>query len=234
MTITAQNVIDQGYAKSAAARPELMAAPTELIVRIGQCLREVFQVISRENPLVVGTTATLTFDASGGWARPADCVRVIKIQATAGTIAGFALPVGQELKIVPFDDTLLCAGQASLTELGQRFIPAGQTIDPTGGTVLMTYARAPMVPAIAADPIDALFPEWFIDFLNFDLAAYLAYKDQRAEDEQTFLAMKNAILQQIVEWVRSGSAYNMVQRFAMVTPPITNIDGGRQDASGDK
>jgi hypothetical protein len=37
MTITAQNVIDQGYAKSAAARPDMMAAPGELITRIGQC-----------------------------------------------------------------------------------------------------------------------------------------------------------------------------------------------------
>jgi hypothetical protein len=228
MTITAQNVIDQGYAKSAAARPDSMVATGELVTRIGQALREAFQIISRENPLQVGTTLAVAFDGTG-WPRPTNCIRVIKLAANSGTIATPAIAVGAEIRIVPFDDQQICLGQPSVTELGQRYLPTGQGLDPSGGTVTMTYARAPIVPAAVTDAIDSLFPDWFIEFLNWDMAAYLAYKDMRQEDEQTFLAMKNAILQQIVEWVRSGSAYNMVQRFPLVTPPTTNMDGGRQD-----
>jgi hypothetical protein len=231
MTITAQNVIDQGFAKSAAARPDTMTAPAELVTRVGQCLREAFQVISRENPLQLGTAAQIAFDGVG-WARPVNCIRVVKLVTDSGTIATPTIAVGTEIRVVPFDDQLICFGQPSVTELGQRFQPVGQAVDPTGGTLVMTFARAPIQPTQVVDTIDPLFPEWFIEFLNWDMAAYLAYKDMRQEDEQTFLAMKNAILQQIVEWVQSGSAYNMVQRFALVTPPVTNLDGGRQDESG--
>ena len=223
---TCQTIIDRAYAKSASSRPETMASSTELIARIGQCLREVFQVIGRENLYLIGTRATVAFDGVG-WPRPSDCLRVIKVVADSGTVAAPTLIPGVEINVVSYDDQQFCAGLASLTELGQVFVSTGQTMDPSAGTLGVIYARLPVMPSAVTDSIDTLFPTAFDDLLQFDLAAYLATKDQRAEDEATFLGFKNALVQQLVEWTR-GQTYSLVQRFPIVTPPLTNTDGGRQ------
>lgn len=223
---TVQQIIDRGFAKSAAARPETMTATTELVDRIGQCLRELFQVLARENPYILGTSAQATFNGTG-WSRPVDCLRAIQVRADNGTIATPAIAPATMLSVVPFDDQAFALGTPSLTELGQQYIPTGQLIDPSAGTLTIIYARAPIQPTTVADSIDPLFPAMFDDFLQFDVAAYLATKDKRQEDEQTFLGMKSNILQQIIDWSR-GQTYGIQQRFALVTAPTTNTGGGRQ------
>lgn len=225
MALSAQNVIDAGYAKSAAALIGDIASPAELVTRIGQCLREVFLILARENPYIIGTQAIAAFGATG-WARPADALRVIKVNANAGTVAVPPYLTG-EIAVVAFNDQLFAKGKPSVTELGQVFIPVGQTMDPSGGTLTIIYARAPQIPLQASDPIDPLFPEFFADFLAYDVAAYLASKDERAEDEQTFLGMKSADLQQIIQWSR-GQTYSLRSRFPIVQPPLTNTNGGKQ------
>lgn len=223
---TVATIISLGYDKSAAARPESIGSETELTARVGQCLREMFQILARENPYLLGTSASVSFDGSG-WPRPSDALRVITVKADAGTIASPVLATGTAINIVPYDDQAFCSGSASLTELGQSFLPTGQAVDPSGGTVTIVYARAPEQPTAVTDDVDPLFPSFLDDILQCDIAAYLAYKDERTEDEQTFLALKNAGVQQMVDWAR-GQTYSLQQRFAQVTPPLTNTAGGRQ------
>jgi len=220
MPFTAQNVIDQGFAKSAAARPETLADAIE------QRLREVFNVISREQPAIFGTIATVPFDGTG-WPRPGNAQRVLLVTATAATIANPVIAAGKEICVVPFDDQLFCAGRPSLYEFGQRFVPVGQTMDPTNGTVNVFYSRAPQVPATVSDTIDALFPDQYQDFLNYDMAAYLAVQDDRGDDEQTFLGMKNGILTLMIDWAQQQT-YSLKQRFPLTTAPTANTNGGRQ------
>ncbi len=231
MSTTYQTVINNGFAKSSAARPETLTSSNELIARINQCLLEAFQVMSRENPYLVGIRAQLAFNGSG-WSRPSNCLRAIKVFADAGTIATPGLTVGQEINIVPYDDLLFCAGRASLTELGQAFVPTGQTMDPSSGTIALVYARQPVQGTATTDTIDAFFPEPLNDFLNYDMAAYLATKDRRQEDEQAFLSFKSSILSQLIDWCRQQT-YSLQQRFPAVTPPLTNTNAGRsQGAKG--
>jgi hypothetical protein len=225
MASTVETIIQLGFSKSSAARPESFEVTSELIARVGQCLREMFQVIARENPYVIGTSESVSFDGTG-WPRPTDSMRVIKVLANAGTIATPALSTGTEIKIVPYDDQLFYEGYASVTELGQRFISTGQSMDPSSGTLLIVYARAPEIPEAAEDTIDAMFPEFFDDILQTDIAAYLAYKERRKEDEVTFLGIKNALVGQMIDWA-TQQTYGVERRFPLVSPPVTNVSGGR-------
>lgn len=229
MPTSYQTIIDNGFNKSSAARPETLNAQTELISRVNECLREAFQVMSRENVYIVGVRAQLSFDGNG-WPRPANCLRVIKIVADAGTIASPVIPVGQEINIVPFDDALFCAGRPSLTELGQSFLSVGQTMDPSSGTLSLIYARQPIQGMVGTDLIDPFFPNALDDFLQYDMAAYLATKDRRADDEQSFLSFKSSILSQLIDWCRQQS-YSLQQRFPIITPPLTNTNAGRSPSA---
>lgn len=226
---TVQTIITNGYAKSAAARPDSNASPTELIARVGQCLREVFQVWARENPLVLAVTGQVQFDGIG-WARPTDALRIVQVRADIGTIAAPTIPAGTRIRVVPFDDPLVAAGKPCLTEMGQRFISTGQAVDPSAGTVTMVYARGPQQPTTVTDSVDPLFPSFFDDILQFDIALYLAMKDQREADVQLFTANKGALLKQSIEWTR-GQTYDIVQRFPLISPPLTNENGGRQSGA---
>lgn len=227
---TAQTIIDNAYAKSAAARPEQTAATAELLARIGQALREYGTIAARENPYLLGTDAVVEF-ATTGWPRPSDCYRVIEVVTTETTEMSPLPAPGTRLTIVPYDDRGLGAGVASLTEFGQEFRSTGQPIDPQNGALRVRYARALQTPATLTSPIDPLFPAWAYDFLQFDLAAYLASKEERKADEEVFYAGKNANLQALIDWMR-GQTYTLVQRFPVTTPPLTNIAGGRSQAAG--
>lgn len=226
MSFTVQDVIDAGFSKSAASRPETLNTPSKLIASVGYCLREVFQVASRENPYIIGTSADVDFDGSG-WPRPADALRVIGVRATATTLANPALAVGAKVMVLPFDDKSFAIAKAALTELGQSFVPRGGQADPSGGALTMVYARVPTMPTALEDTIDAMFPDAQMDLLNYDMAVYLAEQDKRAEDQATFTAMKSALLGLYIGWAQAQT-YEIVQRFPIVTPPLTNTAGGRQ------
>lgn len=225
MTTTYQTIIDNGFAKSSAARPETLNSPAELVARINQCLLEAFQVMSREQPVLLGTSVQVSWNGSG-WSRPSNCLRAIKIVADATTIAVPVLATGTEIKIVPFDDPLFCAGQPSVTEFAQAFMPVGQSMDPSSGTLRLYYARSPVLGTLATDTIDVLFPEPLNDFLQCDMAAYLATKDRRQEDVDAFLGLKGAMLSQLIDWCRQQT-YSLQQRFPLVSPPLTNTNSGR-------
>lgn len=222
---TVQVIVDNGFAKSAAARPETLTAPAELVARVLQCERELFQILSRENPFLLGTSGTMTFSGTG-WERPADCMRAIEVQADAGTTITPALAVGVPINVVPYSDRSFCEGMPSVTELGQEYRSTGQAMDPSGGTLTLIYARSPAVIDEMTDEVDSLLPSFLDDILQCDIAAYLAYKDDRTEDEQMFLALKNAGIQQMIDWSRQQT-YRLQQRFPIVTPPLASAMGGR-------
>ncbi len=221
---TVQNVIDQAFAKSAAARPDAAIAPQQFINQIGLALRAWFNIVARENPYLLGQIATVAFDGTG-WPYPLDCLKWIAVNATASTIASPALAVGADIAVTPFDDQLFAAGSPSCTEFGQKFLPAGQAIDPSGGALQVLYTRAPVMPTQLTDVLDALFPEFLLDYLNYDLAAFMAANDQRKDDEATFLGMKAQMLEATIEWA-TGVSFGVTARFPLVTPPLTNRAGG--------
>ena len=190
-------------------------------------LREVFQVIARENPYMIGTSDDAVAFNGTGWPRPANALRVIGVRATAGTVAMPAITVGARISVLPYDDASFNSGVAGQTELGQAFVPRGGTKDPSGGTLKIIYAKQPDTVTAVGDTIDPLFPESQVDLLNYDMALYLAEQDKRSEDAQTFSAMKSALLALLIEWTH-GQTYELVQRFPIVTPPLTNANGGRQ------
>ena len=138
--------------------------------------------------------------------------------------------MGARIWVVPFDDQAFAAGMPSVTEWGQQFVPTGQTMDPSAGTLTCWFARTPTLPTLTSSVIDSLFPDMFQDFLNCDLAAYMATKDKRTEDEQTFLGLKNAQLALSIGWAEQQT-YSVAQRFPLVTPPLTNQGGGAQPGS---
>lgn len=228
MTIpsTVQQIIDRGFAKSAAARPDSMMAPAELVDRIGQYLQDLFQIIAQENPTIIGDVATVGFDGTG-WPRPVTCVRAIKVTALPTTVADPAIDPGDEINVVGFNDPRFCEGLPSLMEYGQRFIPVGQTMDPSGGDLTVWFARSPVMPADVGDTIDLLFPSMFDDLLQLDIAEYLAVKDKRQEDETAFGGLKQKGELSLVLWSRAQT-YSLQQRYPLVNPPLTNDAGGRQ------
>jgi len=232
MATTVETIIQLGFSKSSAARSQSFEVVGELVSRVGQCLREVFQVLARENPYILGTRATVPFDGSG-WPRPSDCMRVIDVLATAGTLATPTIVPGAQIAVVPYDDQGFLAGVASLTELGQRFVGTGQALDPIGGTLTIVYARGPVIPTTVSDTIDALIPSFFDDIFQTDIAAYLAYKEKRADDEQIFLGIKGTLVAQLTDWSKQQT-YSVQSRFPLVSPPLTNTNDGRQSEKEDE
>lgn len=219
MSITVQQVIDGGFAKSSAARPGTIASPAELIGRVGFCLLETFQVLANENPYMIAVAVQVANNGTG-WPRPANTLRVIGPRADAGTVANPGITPGAKIQVVPYDDQGFGAGDPCLTELGQVFVPTGQAIDPSAGTLSLVHCSAPAPVATVNDTIDQRFPDAFVDLLNFDMAEFLAVKDQRAEDEAAFSAMKSALLALLIKWSKNQT-YELVQRFPIVTPPLT-------------
>jgi hypothetical protein len=222
---TVQQIIDRAFAKSSASRPNTQAAPQELVDVIGQCLLETALMLSRECPDILGAIATANFSGTG-WPRPADAIRVLRLRADAGTIAAPSIAVLAPITVVPFDDPLVAAGEPCLMEFGQAFVPTGQAVDPSAGSIQVMYARLFAMPATINDVIDALFPSMFDPVLHFHVAAFLATKDKRSEDAQAFLAFKAGVLVQMIDWAKTQT-YEIVQRFPKVTPPLTNTNEGR-------
>ena len=221
---TVQSIIDGGFAKFAAARPESFTAGSELITEVGNALRAVFQVLARENPYIIGASAPINFDGAK-WPRPTGCFRVIRVEADSGTLAAPMIAAGTEITVVPMVDRYIAAGSPSLYEFAQAFYPVGQSVDPSGGTITMFYARAPQMPTTTGEAVDALFPSDFDDYLKWAVAAYLAQKDQRDLDTSTARANQAAVLAQIVEWARSQT-FSLVQRFPLTSPPLTSTNNG--------
>lgn len=229
---TVQDIIDRGFAKSAAARPETITVSEELFSVIYNDLLSVFQTLARENPFVLGTRAQVNFDGSG-WPRPSNCLRVIKVLADSGTVVTPPLAIGDEINVVPFDDQRFCEGLASLTELGQAFVSTGQAMDPASGSVTVLYARTPTRPAALGDAIDSLFPSMFDPILEYGIAAYQATKDARAEDIASFDAIRAGLIEQLIEWSK-GQTYSVQQRFPLVSPPLTSEASGRAQPRKDR
>lgn len=226
MAILVLSVINAAYGKSAAARPDAQMSNATLIAQIGLALYQWFELMGRENPYILGAQQSVAYNGAG-WPYPSNCLKWIQVQATAGTIATPAIAAGTPLNVVPWDDQGFANGLPSLTELGQQFVATGQTVDPSGGTLNVVYSRTPVQPAQTTDTIDALFPDHLQDYLNFDLAAFMAVTDQRKEDEQTFLAMKGAMISASTTWAEEVS-FGVTARFPLVTPPLTNRAGGAQ------
>lgn len=223
---TVADIIDGGFAKSSAARPETMTEEAELVELVDDLLQEAFQELARVNPYVLGDIMTIEFDGTG-WPKPVSCLRGIRLKASAATVATPAIAVGGAINIVPDDDPLVCEGAPSVVEFGQRYVPAGQAMDPAAGELTFYFVRMPTAPADFDATIDALFPPQGYNYLKFGVAEYLADKDKRTEDQARFEGKKTQALARLLRWAEAQT-YDVVQRHAMMTAPLTNDDGGRQ------
>lgn len=148
-----------------------------------------------------------------GWSRPIDAESVWRIEATAATVP--TTTAGTEVVVVPFDDKGAEAGKPAVYEFGQQFYGAGNTLDPTSGTLQLFYSRRPTDPATLASTLDASWLDQFNEILILEVAAYLALKDGRADEYVALSKDQEKWVKQFIMFLEHSTA-NERRRFAHV------------------
>ena len=148
-----------------------------------------------------------------GWARPANAESVWRIEADTGTVP--TTDTGTEVCVVPFDDKTAESGKPSVYEFGQQFYGAGNSLDPTSGTLQFFYSRRPTDPANLGATLDSSWLEQFNEILILEVAAYLALKDGRGDEYQALNADKASWVKQYIMFLEHATA-NERRRFAHV------------------
>lgn len=197
MTATCEEIILGGFKMSAAAIPDsLVSVEGEMVDLVGRLLTRAMVFGRQVNPAFFGSSALVPRSTAGsltGWARPADCAALLRVDAAADTqtAAPAAIAQGTEIKVVPFTDRGVGAGDPSVYEFAQMLLPAGNAGDPATGGLTLLYCRNAVLPTALASPIDALFPAGFYGLLEVGVAKWLADKDGRDADSQRFAAAED-------------------------------------------
>jgi hypothetical protein len=148
-----------------------------------------------------------------GWARPINAESVWRIESTNNTVP--TTVSGSEVCVVPFDDKTAESGKPSVYEFGQEFYGAGNSLDPTSGTLQFFYSRRPTDPASLTATLDASWLEQFNEILILEVAAYLALKDGRGDEYAALSADKASWIKQYIMFLEHSTA-NERRRFAHV------------------
>lgn len=146
-----------------------------------------------------------------GWDRPSDAESIWRLEADLGTLP--STTPGTEIVVVPFDDRAAESGKPAVFEFGQKFFGAGNTLDPTSGTLEFFYSKRPADPANLSATLDELWVEQFNELLILEVAIYLALKDGNRDGEVTaFRSERDAWLQRYVAFLEHGTA-NLRRRY---------------------
>lgn len=173
---TPLEIIASGMARSARFNNQQLALADELVDVVRRQVRAAFAVAARINPFYYLSEETVAFDTDH-WPWPDDVEAFVRLEITA---------TGTEVVVVPFDDRQAETVRAAVYARGAQFRSAGNPLDPTSGDLTMFYTPRPVDPATGSDPIDARFPEAYLDLFYNDIALYLAVKTGRADDIATF------------------------------------------------
>lgn len=190
----AYQYIAAALARSSSARPDLLVtASGELLEELNRIVGELFVDASIANAPFFSGEAEVAFDAlrmPPAWVWPEEALRVYAVFGTAATV-GVVVP-GLLFSVVPHHDYHGATEMASVVEVGRSFIPVpvatatGQAVNPTGGTIKLRYARRANAFANLSSAIDADWPSGHDGLVVDLLATWLASKDGRSGDAETF------------------------------------------------
>lgn len=205
MITTVDDIILAAMGKSSKNRADTLATKaTELRDVVYRSLCFYFSHAAALDPAFFGDQQIVTA-AAGVWTMP-DAVeslyRVEKVDTT-------------EVAVVPFDDKKAEPGMPAIYRLGRGFRSAGNALDPIAGDLVFFYAKRADKPANTAALLDPLWTEAYNELPILDVAIYLAMKDGRNDDVQTYSGERK-------EWLGLFEAFvdhavvNEVRRFGNV------------------
>lgn len=219
VTTTPRNIIDAAYAKSMKNKPGTIATEsTELLQLVIRALRGLYSVAARVNPTFFAEEDDITL-ATGAWARPLVAESIYRIERVSGTTGGTG-DDGDEVVVVPFDDKTAEEGMNAVYEFGQKFYPAGNALDPTGGDLKFYYAMRPADPATLVATLDPLWQESYNELLILETAIYLAMKDGRADEVAGYKGERDTWATLFIAFLEH-STVNMRARFGQEHKFIT-------------
>lgn len=181
--MTPQDVLTDAYAKSKKNQPGKIAnEAVELLGVVNRAIRAFFIYGARVNPYYFMGRSTVPF-ASGGWAAPLLAEAVFMIQKS-----------GDEVIVVPIEDTAAETARAAIYREGQKYYGAGNTLDPTSGELVFIYSRTPTDAANLGATIDDAFPVSYNELPVLEVAIYLAIKDSRDSEAAILVGERDSWL----------------------------------------
>lgn len=184
---TADYYIAQALARSAAARPDLLAtAAGELLEQLNDVVEQLFVDAAEANVPYFQAEATTTLVAGppAHWPWPSNALRIFGASVLVGTLGVDQAywPPGEEVAIVPWHDAKHNDLQPCVAERGRLLVPTGVSGHPTGGDLYVSYARRPIAMATLTSTVDPDWPVAHNPAIIDQLAHWLAVKDGRADD----------------------------------------------------
>lgn len=170
-----RDIILQAIGYSTKNRPgDVDAKVDELFDVQMRAMRGLYLFAARINPEFFGDSAVVAFTAGapGYWARPATALSVWRIENA----------VGDEVVVVPRSQLTADEGRPAVWRNGQKYFGAGNTLDPTNGTLTFFFSARPVKPASADTDFDATWPTDFDPLLVEETAMYMALQDGRADE----------------------------------------------------
>lgn len=228
MTTTAQQIITAALGRDAAIDTTILTVQqAEVIASVGRILRKEMSLAMPSNPAYFGIIKNVAATALGGiagWARPSDAYAIYRVEAAADTKdeAAAVIANGTEIKIAPFDDRGLFAGEPSLYEFGQFFVRAGNAGDPSTGSINFFYAAKVITPVAVTDILDARFPDDMADLIVAGLNAWFCKRDGR--DTKTYDDVV-AEWRELFSMMMANSTLTLAQRFESFRSPRTTASG---------
>ena len=195
MTLIASDLIAAGIGTSARNRSGILAdSQSELLAVLNRLVMDLFFDASVINPFFIGSVETVAYDATaGGWPRPARALSVVRLEATATTQPG--LGDGVEVIVIQPDNRDAGQYEPHVLELGGVFLASGVASSPTGGPLRFYFARRPVPLTLnggLSQTIDPLVPDDLEAYFVNGVGAYLALKDQRADEVPVLQGQRDA------------------------------------------
>lgn len=213
MTLVASDLIVSGIGSSARNRSGILAdSQSELLGVLNRLTMDLFFDAAVLNPFFIGSVETVAFSApANGWPRPAGALSVVRIESTTTTQPG--LGDGTEILVIQPDNREAGVFEPHVIELGGIFVASGPATSPTGGPLRFWFARRPVPLTLnggLSQNIDPLVPDDMESYFVNGIGAYLAMKDQRADEVAVFGGQRDAARAMWSQMV--GSATPAVRR----------------------
>lgn len=232
MPKTVQQIVEGGFGLSKFSRPELIADQAGVLVSVvNRAQQSMFQIAARINRLYFSTITEVPL-TSGAWQRPSDAESVFYIEglgdSTTPTLTG-------EITVIPYNDRAAFAGTPAIYRVGRRFYSAGNSGDPTAGSLRFIYARRPAVLTSLSSTIDPDIDDAFEPILTHEVAIFNANSDGGRDGESTlmtderdrYIALFEAFLEH--ETVNEAIRFGEVRKFPTErSVPINKVVRGGQ------
>jgi hypothetical protein len=205
---TVQDLVVAAYGYSSRNVPDVLVTTgfqSELTHLVARLQRALYTYAATVNPVFFAGFQDVDFtsDPDGevaGWPRPATAITVFRQEHIDSA--------GNHTKVVKvnYDDRQAEQGEPCIYALGQKYFPAGNPLDPTGGTLRFFFSRVPTDPTSFTSPLDSQWPETYDTLLIVQIAAYLAQKDGRTDEMQALQADEQAWMKLFTDFLMHPDA----------------------------